>query len=112
MRVEECFFRSELGKTFLQVFLVESVRSQFHMRESSVAGFVEAVGVLVCALEKQKARRQEKLLSRFFFQLSPQLLALNGHSRVQQVASVGVSEDSVYVVRAGICISDSVSVED
>src|SRR5437773_12416716 len=96
MRVEECFFRSELRKTFLQVFLVKSVRSQFHVRQSSVASFVEPVGVLVCALEKQKAGREEKLLSRFFFQLSPKLLTLNGHFRVQQVASVGVSEDSVY----------------
>src|SRR5207247_10380381 len=87
MRVEECFFRSELRKTFLQVFLVKSVRSQFHVRQSSVASFVEPVGVLVCALEKQKAGREEKLLSRFFFQLSPKLLTLNGHFRVWQVAS-------------------------
>src|SRR5205809_720501 len=110
MRVEECFFRSELGKTFLQVLLVKSVRSPFYVRQSSVACFVEPVGVLDCALGKQKARRQEKLLSRFFFQLSPQLLTLNGHCRVQQVASVGVAEDSVYDGRAGLFTSDSVYV--
>src|SRR5947208_12548073 len=112
MRVEECFFRSELRKTFLQVFLVKSIRSQFQVRQSSVAGFVEPVGVLVCALEKQKARREEKLLSRLFFQLSPKLLALNGHFRIQQVASVGVAEDPVNVVRAGTFASDSVPVQD
>src|SRR5438046_10483819 len=106
MRVEECFFRSELGKTFLQVFLVKSVRAQFHVRQRSVACFVEPVRGLVCAVEKQKARRQENLLSRFFFQLSPQLLALNGHSRVRQAASAGVSEESVYVVHSGMFTSD------
>src|SRR5437867_12071804 len=101
MRVEECFFRSELRKTFLQVFLVKSVRSQLHVRQTSVASFVEPVGVLVCPLAKQKAAWEENRLSRFFFHLPPTLLPLNRHSRAQPTASVCVPDDSVYAVRAG-----------